>query len=181
MNGPTRILTTSAGATTGSPRTGARSHRPKPLACATSYSWPPSDSEYQNMSDAPASLRLYRWFLKLYPASFRENYAELLEREFRDELRESAGAGARCRLWIRLIADLAISVPLQFAREVAQDAGHTLRLWGRRPWHTAFAILALAIGIGASTGVFSVVNGLLLRSLPFQEPERLAYLSNFFA
>jgi predicted permease len=84
-------------------------------------------------------------------------------------------------LWIRLIADLAISVPLQLVREVAQDARHTVRLWSRRPWHTAFAIFALAIGIGASTGVFSVVNALLLRSLPFQEPERLVYLSNFLA
>jgi len=41
------------------------------------------------------------------------------------------------------------------AREVTQDARHTLRLWARRPWPTAFAILALAIGIGANTGVFS--------------------------
>lgn len=56
-----------------------------------------------------------------------------------------------------------------------------MRLWGRRPWQTAFAIVALAVGTGASTGVFSVVNALLLRSLPFQDPERLAYLSNFFA
>ena len=76
---------------------------------------------------------------------------------------------------------LAISVPLQLIREVAQDARHTVRLWGRHPWHTGFAVLALAIGIGANTGVFSVVNALLLRSLPFQEPERLAYLSNFLA
>ena len=133
------------------------------------------------MPDEPASLRLYRWFLKLYPAIFRENYAALLEREFRDELRESTGTGALCIIWIRLIADLAVSVPLQLAREVAQDASHTVRLWSRRPSHTAFAILALAIGIGASTGVFSVVNALLLRSLPFHDPEGLAYLSNFFA
>jgi predicted permease len=62
------------------------------------------------------------------------------------------------------------------AREVMQDAGHALRLWARRPWHTGFAILALAIGIGANTGVFSVVNALLLRALPFQEPARLAAL-----
>ena len=82
---------------------------------------------------------------------------------------------------IRLIADLAIFGPLQFATEVAQDARHTVRLWGRRPWQTAFAIVALAIGTGASTGVFSVINALLLRSLPFQDPERLAYLSNFIA
>jgi putative ABC transport system permease protein len=64
--------------------------------------------------------------------------------------------------------------------EAMRDARHTIRLWSRRPWHTGFAILALAIGIGANTGVFSVVNALLLRSLPFHEPERLAYLRNFF-
>ena len=63
-----------------------------------------------------------------------------------------------------------ISVPVQLAREVTQDARQTLRLWSRRPWNTGFAILALAIGIGANTGVFSVVNALLLRSLPFRDP-----------
>src|SRR6516164_593279 len=65
-------------------------------------------------------------------------------------------------------------------REAMRDARHTVRLWSRRPWHTGFSVLALAIGIGASTGIFSVVNALLLRSLPFQDPDRLAYLSNFF-
>lgn len=67
-----------------------------------------------------------------------------------------------------------------FSREVVQDARYTLRLWTRRPWQTGFAILALAIGIGANTGVFSVVNARLLRSLPFRDPERLAYLRWFF-
>src|SRR5437868_7076315 len=67
-----------------------------------------------------------------------------------------------------------------FFHDLTQDARHTLRLWARRPWHTGFAILALAIGIGANTGVFSVVNALLLRPLPFHDPERLAYLRWFF-
>src|SRR5580692_2208959 len=128
------------------------------------------------MPEDPWSLKLYRWLLKLYPAGFRENYAELLEREIRDEFNETTGIAALAILWIRLIADLAVSVPSQFSWEVRQDARHTLRLWARRPWHTVFAILALAIGIGANTGVFSVVNALLLRSLPFQNPERLAAL-----
>ena len=55
-----------------------------------------------------------------------------------------------------------------------QDVRYALKLWTGRPWQTAFAITALAIGIGANTGVFSVLNALLLRSLPFREPERLA-------
>jgi putative ABC transport system permease protein len=61
-----------------------------------------------------------------------------------------------------------------------RDLKYTLRLWAARPWHTTFAITALAIGIGATTGVFSVVNALLLRSLPFHEPDRLALLHEFF-
>ncbi len=60
-----------------------------------------------------------------------------------------------------------------------QDLKYTLRLWSRSPWHAGFAIAALAIGIGANTGVFSVVNALLLRSLPFQQPDRLALLHQF--
>jgi putative ABC transport system permease protein len=61
-----------------------------------------------------------------------------------------------------------------------QDLKYTLRLWTGRPWPTGFAIAALAIGIGANTGVFSVVNALLLRSLPFHEPDRLALMQQFF-
>jgi putative ABC transport system permease protein len=129
------------------------------------------------MPEDSRSVRLYRRLLKLYPAGFRENYAAAMERAFRDELRESHGA----LLWLRLLADLAVSLPAQFARELAQDARHTFRLWAARPWHTAFAILAIGIGIGANTGVFSVVNALLLRSLPFRDPERLASLDLFFA
>ena len=127
------------------------------------------------MPDDPLPVRLYRRLLRLYPAGFRENYAAAMERQFRDELRESSGIG----MWCRLLADLAISIPAQFAREIGQDARHAVRLWATRPWHTAFAILALAIGIGANTGVFSVVDALLWRSLPFRDPDRLAALRSF--
>jgi len=60
-----------------------------------------------------------------------------------------------------------------------QDLKYAVRLWVARPWQSALAIAALAIGIGANTGVFSVVNALLLRSLPFREPDRLALLHQF--
>src|SRR5687768_3685686 len=52
-----------------------------------------------------------------------------------------------------------------------------LRLVGRRlfraPLFTAVAVLTLGLGVGANTAIFSVVNGVLLKSLPFHEPERL--------
>ena len=133
------------------------------------------------MPDVPLPVRFYRKLIRLYPAGFRENYAEVMEREFRDELDESNGTHAMGRVWIRLLLDLAISVPTQLAREAAQDSRHALRLWIRCPWQTVFAVLALAIGIGANTGLFSVVNALLLRSLPFRDPSRLIVLHSFFA
>ncbi len=129
------------------------------------------------MPEAGRSLRVYRWLQRLYPAGFRESYGGPMERAFRDELEECTGGWERAGLWGRVLGDLAVSVPAQFAREVGQDARHTLRLWGGRPQHTGLAVAALAIGMGGSTGVFSVVNALLLRSLPFVEPGRLASMS----
>lgn len=125
------------------------------------------------MLESDSAPRFYRWLLKLYPAGFRENYGDALEREFLDERSECSGPFSLAMLWIRIFFDLAVSVPRQFAREFAQDARVALRLWRRRPLHTGFALVALAIGLGANTGVFSVVNALLLRSLPFREPDRL--------
>lgn len=102
-----------------------------------------------------------------------------MEREFLDELGEAHDRYALAKLWLRLLADLAISIPAQLARELLQDARHTLRLWSKCPWYTGFAIFALAIGIGANTGVFSVVDALLLRSLPFDDPSSLASLQTY--
>ncbi len=65
------------------------------------------------------------------------------------------------------------SLVFMVLHEVFHDVRYTLRTWASRPWHTGLSIAALAIGIGANTGVFSVVNALLLRSLPFREPDRL--------
>ncbi len=131
------------------------------------------------MRESPLSLKLYRLLLRLYPAAFREEYAVPMERAFRDELAESRNVWALAVLWLRLLSDLAKSFPLQLMREVRQDARHAVRLWVKSPGNTGFAIVALAIGIGANTGMFSVINALVLRSLPFQDPSRLASLHTY--
>jgi putative ABC transport system permease protein len=57
-----------------------------------------------------------------------------------------------------------------------RDAGHAWRLLRRQPAFTLMALLTLALGIGTTTAVFTVVNGVLLRPLPYRDPSRLVML-----
>ncbi len=58
------------------------------------------------------------------------------------------------------------------------DVRFALRSFAKNPWFTLAAVLSLAIGIGANTSIFSVSNALLLRPLPYQDPDRLVILWN---
>jgi predicted permease len=65
---------------------------------------------------------------------------------------------------------------IRFVDGLTQDLRVAVRMLRAAPIVTGIAILSLALGIGANTAIFSLVNGLLLRTLPIPEPERLVLL-----
>jgi putative ABC transport system permease protein len=149
------------------------------------------------MTAPPRILWLYRLLLRAYPADFRRRWGAgmaaaaglLLARS------RSRGVWGPLALWPVLLLDLVRGAAAERRRSrrirnrldpsrrrtamlegLAHDLRTGLRSLRRAPAFAAAVVATLALGIGANSAIFSVVNAVLLRPLPYPEPERLALL-----
>ena len=120
----------------------------------------PSRTREQN------ALRLYRGFLLLYPAAFREEYGRELCLVFRDQWRAQVSFAALLVVWFKALYGVLHEAPKEHYHMLVQDLRYAVRVLVKDPGVTAAAIAILALGIGSTTVVFSLANGLLLRPLP---------------
>jgi predicted permease len=142
------------------------------------------------------STAAYRLLLRTYPREFRERFAADLESDFLEMVRTRGTAFA----WRRVLTDLVRSVPLTasdaaaerartarvggpivppgetFMRSLLFDLRHGLRALVKAPAFSIVTILTLALGIGANSAIFTLVNAALVRPLGFAHAERLMFV-----
>jgi putative ABC transport system permease protein len=138
----------------------------------------------------------YRLLLRLAPRRLREKHGGEMEAMFRHRLVEAhrRGAIAVAGAWYHALADITASIPRNLVQQwqrrgrvgpprerrslmIGSDIRYAWRSVNHQRLGSVLVIGMLALGIGSTVSVFSLVNGLFLRPFPFPEPERLVYVN----
>ena len=117
-------------------------------------------------------MRTYRLLLWLFPASFRAEYGEEMCAVFAARRRDENAV----LLWLTTLLDVLKNAMQVHADVLRQDLRWTLRILRKSPGFTFTAISVAALGIGANTAAFALLDHVLLRPLPFLHPEQLVML-----
>ncbi|MDX1646951.1 MAG: ABC transporter permease [Longimicrobiales bacterium] len=135
--------------------------------------------------------RLFRVLLRILPRDFRERNGAEME-EIAEELGSDRSSVGRVLVWLRAsgnivmtgarmrLAGAATQRRLRAVGGLPQDLGQATRVLRKRPVFTAVTAVVLGLGIGATTTIFSVLDGVLLRPLPYEASERIGILWHHF-
>ena len=116
-------------------------------------------------------MKLIDFLLRIYPSEFRARFGRQM-RQFHDErVRENAA-------WPRIVGDHVASAAAEHVRAARPDVTYAIRGMLRRPGFAMVVILTIALGVGANAAIFSVVNGILFRPLPYRDVNSVATVSH---
>ena len=132
-------------------------------------------------------MRFYEWLLRAYPAWFRDRYADAMRGTFAHEYAEysATSAARRANFWFfTTLHALCFGTLERFPKGpvmrsfFAFDLRDAVRSLKATPVITSVALLSLALGIGANTALFSILNGLVLKPLPVKAPDELVLIND---
>src|SRR5262250_2720229 len=131
------------------------------------------------------TFRFWRWLIRFIGVIVPQRFRARFRQEWEAELEYREGLLAR---WDRLnwrnklelmrrslgaFWDALLLQPIRLEDEMFQDLRYGARMMLKSKMFTLVAVLSLALGIGANTAIFSLIDAVLLRSLPVREPEKL--------
>jgi hypothetical protein len=125
--------------------------------------------------------RVFRALVHLFPFDFRADHGRDMEQTLlaqHREARREKRLGALVSLWLDVARDVFTTAPREHVAILRQDVGYALRSLRRAPVFAASAVLTLAVGMSAMTGMVAVLNAVMLRPLAVDHPEQLISISH---